>query len=48
MIVSRSATRIVDAPAGWEITGPVLKIKLANQTYQSLNIVEPIDARRCA
>lgn len=43
MIASRSATAIVAAPTGWEITGPVLEVTLANETYPGLNIVEPID-----
>ena len=42
MTYSTSVTQVVDAPAGWEITGQVLKVTLADEQWPGMSIVGPI------
>jgi len=42
LVASRSVTDIVAAPDGWEITGPVLKVTLADEIWPGVHLDDPI------
>ncbi len=47
LLRSGSAVAVVDAPANWSITGPVLKITLADETWPGVWLPDPVsDWRR--
>lgn len=47
LVASSSVTDIVIAPDGWEITGPVLKVALADEIWPGVHLDDPIaDWRR--